>query len=523
MKYVLKNQTNEMGGFVLLDTERNPQRVFGRDQGDTYEFETDLPRAFFCSKLMVEGFGGAIVFADNNERGYEPADTPLDFWREGCESHLGRVRRHGETVREKWGFLPKQAEDRLEQARMLLATGVDADVERALCEALWAGEEIVLFDSENTIAKCGPRESFAFGCCLKGFTDGGDFFKEHYRKLFRHATIPFHWGIWEPYRGETHYELMDDMLEWAGQNGIPVRGHALVWFSCWWEKENWMGELDFAEIHRLEVARAEMLFSRYPNVYESIDFNEPLITNPFNWTFDEFFTIVKDVYDVVKRLSPKTRIMVNTCDEWQLNYGLDMNNIPRQVAWRRRYKLPDVTPNDYCGTVPMFIDRCLEAGMEIDLIGLQFNIQPYDLFTSYELLEWWHNRYGLPVHITETSAPSAMGRAPIRMGLRPAPASEMYWHAPWTQAIQARWYREFGALFHATGYVEVFNVWSFSDAPTQWADYLEGHINEKFKLNAWAFDGMMDYDNQPKQMYHALEEMTEDWQLGRWKPVDKAK
>ena len=112
-----------------------------------------------------------------------------------------------------------------------------------------------------------------------------------------------------------------------------------------------------------------------------------------------------------------------------------------------------------------------------------------------------------------------MGKAKIRYGLRPAPASEMIWHHPWTEAIQAQWYRQFGKLFYSTDYVEIFNVWSLSDAPTQWADYLEGHINEKFKLNAWAYDGIMDYDNKPKEVYHAIEQMNEAWRLDRWKPI----
>ena len=386
MKYVLKNQPTEMGGYVMLDTERNPQKVYGKAQGDRYEFEAVIPRAIFCSKILVEGFGGATVFADNNEEGYLPSDEPLDFRREGCRSHLNRVKKLGKKVASKWGFIPRQVEERVEKAESLLATGLDSDLEKGLCEALWAGEELVLFDAENTIAKRGKRDTFAFGGCMKGFTDGGDNFKEKFKHLFHQATIPFHWGIWEPYRGETHYELMDEMLDWLAENNIPVRGHALVWFSWWWEKENWMGNLGFEEIRRLLVERAELIFKKHPNVFECIDFNEPLMTNPFNWTFDEFFTIIKDVYDVLKKYSPKTRVMINLTDEWQINYGLDQNHIPEQVAWRRRYKLPDLTENDYCGTVPMFIDRCLAAGMKIDLIGLQFNIQPYELFNSYERL-----------------------------------------------------------------------------------------------------------------------------------------
>lgn len=513
MTYTLKKQRNILGTYVMYDLQRNPQKVSPRDTGDAYVFEAVLPRAVFYTQLMVEGFGGAMVFADNRGEGYQPSDTALDMWREGCESRLHRVRRYAQRVQGEWGYLPKAALQRLETARALLDTGDEADVERALCQVLWAGEALVLFQSDNRIAKRGKRDSFTFGCCLKGFTDGGEDFKRHFLELFGHGTIPTHWGCFEPHEGETHYDVMFDMLDWANTNGVAVRGHALVWFCPWWEKENWMGKLDFEAIRRLEVERARLIFSRRPNAFESVDFNEPLQQNPYNFTMEQHFRIVKDVYDVVRELSPNTRIMINFYDEWQNKYGMDVNGNTDYMEFRRQYKLPPSPPNEYCCTIRQFLDHCAANDLKVDLLGLQLHDFPYDLFNTMELLEMWHDRYGLPIQITEACTPSGMGRAPIRMGLRPAPATPYYWHKPWTQQVQAQWYRDFARLFYALDYVEVFNVWSYSDAPTQWADYLEGHINEKFKLGAFAFDGMMDYDSRPKLLYHQLRELVEKWKI----------
>ena len=74
MKYVLKNQKTAADAYVILDTKRNPQRVYGVVNGDRYEFECDLPRAYFATKLLIEGFGSAIIFADNLEKGYPPSE-----------------------------------------------------------------------------------------------------------------------------------------------------------------------------------------------------------------------------------------------------------------------------------------------------------------------------------------------------------------------------------------------------------------------------------------------------------------
>lgn len=561
MRYVLKKQENVLGTYVLYDVKRNPVKCFPKDQGDVLIFEADVEKAVFYTQFMVKGFGGTMIFADNCGEGYLPAEEPIDMRRECIRSRLHSVEQYAKRAEETWGYIPKKVRERLDavhrfleetgnttpggtkSARDAAAVGADAggnakggmacgaDVagiretmaseqpdpaeEAAFAELLWAGEEIVLFHANHTIEKRGRRENFTFGCCMKGFTDGGEPFRENFTALFGHGTIPTHWGVLEPYRGETHYDVLFDMLDFATANGIGVRGHALVWFCPWWEHENWMGSLSYEEIRRLLVERAELIFSARPNVFESIDFNEPLQQNPYNFTMEEHFQIVKDVYDVVKRLSPKTRIMINFYDEWQNKYGMDVNHNEDFIAFKRQYKLPLSPPNEYCCSIPQFIDYCMDHGMQIDLLGLQLHDFPYELFNTMELLEWWHGRYHLPIQLTEICTPSAMGRSPIRMGLRPSPANPNYWHAPWDEQIQAQWYRDFATLFYSLDYVEVMNVWSYSDAPTQWADYIEGHINEKFKLGAFAFDGMMDFDDRPKQLYFQLRELKEKWELGK--------
>lgn len=518
MGYRIKKQKNCLGAYVMYDTGRNPQRAAARDCGDFVEFAAVLPRAYFFTKVMVEGFGGAYLFADNKERGYEPSDTPIDFWREGCESRLNRVERYAERLRAKYGHAPREAEKRLDEARRLLGTGCDADVERALCEVLWAGEAMVLFEAESDIAKRGLRDSFAFGCCTKGFTDGGDRWREYMHGPFGHAVIPFHWGVLEPNPGEKHYDVIYEMVDWCVEQGIPVRGHALVWTSHWWEGKNWMGSLDYDNLKRLLVERAELVLSARPNAFDMIDFNEPLQCNPYNLTFDQHFELVKAVYQVVRRLSPRTRVMLNFYNEWQENYGYRTNDNPTMIRWRADYGIPEAPENEYCCTIQQFLDRCLAEGVEIDVLGLQFHDYPYDLFNTMELLQFWHNRYGLPIHLTELSTPSGMELTPIRMGKRPV-TIPLYWHKPWDQQVQAQWYRDFASLCYSTDFVESFVVWSLSDAPTQWATYIEGHPNEKFRLQAFSYDGLLDVDNNPKQAYHQLCELKEKWRLpdaARW-------
>ena len=130
--------------------------------------------------------------------------------------------------------------------------------------------------------------------------------------------------------------------------------------------------------------------------------------------------------------------MINFYDEWQGNYGFDENSIPEVREWKKSYGLPDSVPNRYCVSVPAFLDRCIEEGMQVDVLGLQFHDYPYDLFNTMELIEWWSNRYHLPIQLTEVSTPSRTGKTPFHMGNRPVPITK-YWHRPWDERLQEEW------------------------------------------------------------------------------------
>ncbi len=522
MDFKWKKQKNTLGTYVMYDLDRNPQKNFGKHEGDIIRFEATLDRAVFFSKVWVEGFGGAILFADNEGKGYEPSQEIRDFWLEATKSRLYRVKRYTEKVEQEYHFRVGEVWERLDKADVFLASGLEENVEKALSEILWAGEKIVLLEAEIKIAKRGHRDDFCFMGCMKGFTDGGDQFKDAFSKVFGEAVIPTHWGCVEPREGEQHYDVIFDMLDWCTENNIPVRGHALVWFSDWWEGENWMGKYgreDYETFKKMVVDRARYILSNRPNAFDYVDFNEPLQSNPFNFTCEQHLQICKEVYEVIQQYSPRSKLMVNFYDEWQANYGYSENEIPEARAWKQSYGLPDSVPNRYCVTVPYFLDRLKEEEIKVDVLGFQFHDASYDLFNTMELVNWWYDRYHLPIQMTEVSMPSKMGKCAFHMGKRPVPIDK-YWHRPWDERLQEEWYRSFATYFYSTDCVQGLTCWSISDAPTQWGDYLAGHPNEKFRLQAFDYDGMLDLNNQPKPAYYGLYDMTEKWNL---KTGDKLK
>ncbi len=507
-------EENLLCTFAMYNLEKRPVRVETIRRERDFCFPAVIPRAVFLTKVMIPGFGGAYLFADNGGMGYLPDDIPRDFLYEAAKTRLREVRDYMENFRQSFGYRPKEPADRLRAAEELLAAqGETAPAGKALCEILKAGEAMVLLAAENKTAARGLRDNFCLGGCMKGFTDGGETWREAFVKPFGHGVIPLHWGCLEPVRGETHYDLVLAMLDWCKEHGITVRGHALVWFCCFWEGQSWMRDMTFPEVREHVVRRAEMLMRARPNGFDYVDINEPLQNNPYNFTLDQFFAICKDVYDVVKKWSPQTKIMVNLCNEWQEKCSFDPNKFEENVTARAAIGLPGFAPEmEYVWSVDDFLQKCREEGLVVDVLGLQMHDYPYELFGTMQLLEFWHQKWGLPIHLTEVSAPSSMEQTPYAMRRRPGPVTA-YWHRPWDEWLQAQWYHDFVTLFYSLDYVECCVSWSLSDEPRQWADYLEGHVNEMFRLQAYCYDGLLDEENRPKPAYHTLCGLAEQWGL----------
>ena len=495
--------------YAMYDLDKCPVRVDTDIKDGNFYFSPVISRAIFMTKVMVPGFGGAYLFADNEDKGYEPDGIPRDFIFEAAKSRMNHVQKYMDQCRGEYGFSPAEAQSRLEKARGLLKE----DPLSALREILWAGEEVVLTVSRNKIAARGHRDNFCLGACMKGFTDGGEEWKNAFVKPFAHGVIPLHWGCLEPKEGEDHYDLVYEMLDWCKAHHITVRGHALVWFCGFWEGQSWMKDWSHERVREHVVKRAERLMKARPNGFDFVDINEPLQNNPFNYTLEQFYGICRDVYDVVKQYSPKTKIMVNFCNEWQEKCSFDPNKFSECRKMRAESGLCELAPErEYEWSVDDFLRKCAEDGLLVDVLGMQCHDYPYELFGTMELLEFCHKKWNLPLHFTEVSAPSSMKQTPFSMRRRPVPVTA-YWHRPWDEQLQAQWYRDFLTLFYSMDYVECSVQWSLSDRPTQWADYLEGHTNEMFRLQAYCYDGMLDYENRPKPVYYQLCQLAEDWGL----------
>jgi len=160
------------------------------------------------------------------------------------------------------------------------------------------------------------RHSFLFGTAIAHapFAEPGDagrryrqFILDHFNALVCENEMK--WYATEVERGSEDYAPADALLDFAGQNGLAMRGHSLFW-----EQEDWVqpwlralgeGDLRAAVEHRLAAT-----VTRYAGRLVSWDVNNEVLDGKFyrermgpdamGWMFRE-----------AARLDPKTPLFVN--------------------------------------------------------------------------------------------------------------------------------------------------------------------------------------------------------------------
>jgi endo-1,4-beta-xylanase len=129
------------------------------------------------------------------------------------------------------------------------------------------------------------RHEFWFGATLPtgvftGRTNPEDIakFKEIFTSHFNAAVIEgaFKWHEMEPARGQVNYAVVDRMLAWADQQGIPVRGHCIFW-GVPNRVQDWVKGLTDDELRLTIQQRARSIGARYRDRFAEYDLNNEMI------------------------------------------------------------------------------------------------------------------------------------------------------------------------------------------------------------------------------------------------------
>ena len=322
------------------------------------------------------------------------------------------------------------------------------------------------------------RHKFLFGCNVFGLRglktpEQTEAYRQRFAELLNFATLPFYWGSYEPERGKTIADALKSMARWCAEHGVCPKGHPLVWHTA---QPAWPQELGLAEYERILMERVTRDVAGFAGLI--------------------------DTWDVINETEILPRVTSKLDRLPRLSHMIGRIEVIRRAFAAARAANPKATLilNDY-ETSPAYeeiIERCLDAGVTIDAIGIQshMHVGYWGAEKTHDVLRRF-GRFGKPLHFTELTIISG----------RPKAADDNDWETrrenwastPEGEQQQAEQAAEFYRILFASPAVEAITWWDFCDQ------------------QAWmaAPSGFLRGDTSPKPVYDALKKLIKDeWWTG---------
>ncbi|MFX0537076.1 endo-1,4-beta-xylanase [Ornithinimicrobium sp. Y1847] len=343
-----------------------------------------------------------------------------------------------------------------------------------------------LRDTEVTVEQ--RSHAFAFGC--HGFEflpeDPEDItnvsaasqdparMEEQWRALFTTATVPVYWSLFEPQEGSPATDRLAAGARWFAERGIRVKGHPLVWHTL---APTWLRGRDLDEVEKTLRARITREVGQLAGAIDCWDAINEVVIMP---VFTQEPNAITELSRTLGRIG-MIRLAFEQAREANPRATLLLNDFDLSTAY------------------DTLIEGVLEAGIELDAIGLQSHMHQgyWGEEKTLGILERF-SRYGLPLHLTETTLVSGDLMPPEIVDLNDHQV-DSWPSTPEGEARQAdelvRHYRTL--LSHPS--VEAVTYWGL------------------FDRGAWlgAPAGLVREDGSPKPSYEALHNLIRgEWWTG---------
>ncbi|MCL2030696.1 MAG: endo-1,4-beta-xylanase [Oscillospiraceae bacterium] len=291
------------------------------------------------------------------------------------------------------------------------------------------------------------------------------FLKDRLDKTFalhNYATLPFYWGRFEPQEGKPDTRRLLAAARYFRDRGVALKGHPLCWHTVC---ADWLMKYDGKTALQKQLSRVRREVEEFKGLIDAWDvINEVVIMPEFD-KYDNAVTrlckelgragIVREVFAAARQANPESVLLIN-----------DFNLSPRYER---------------------LIEECLEAGVPIDVIGLQTHQhQGYMGRERVEEILSRFERFGLPLHFTENTI--------ISGDLMPAHIVDLNdWQVddwpttPEGEERQAEEVAEMYSVLFAHPLVEAVTSWDPADG--KWLGAPSGFLRK---------------DNSEKPVYHAM-------------------
>jgi len=299
------------------------------------------------------------------------------------------------------------------------------------------------------------KHKFLFGCggfealgLVGGKPDGSPldektaaFFRERLDKLFsvnNYTTLPFYLGRYEPEEGKPNEKQLKAVAGYYKQREIKTKGHPLCWHTVC---APWLMNYSNAQILKKVIERIERDVSTFAGLIDTWDVINEVVIMPIFDKYDNAVTrickeygqipLVKEVFNAARRANPNAVLLLNDFD----------------------------ISKDY----EILIDKCLQADIPIDVIGIQSHQHQgyWGAEKVHDVLARF-SRFGLPLHFTENTIISGDLMPPHIVDLNDWQV-ETWPTTPEGEERQAKELIEMYEILFAHPQVEAITAWSGGD------------------------------------------------------------
>jgi endo-1,4-beta-xylanase len=202
---------------------------------------------------------------------------------------------------------------------------------------------------------------------------------DRWLEVFNAATLPFYWSEFEPVRGRPDTARLRRAAEWFTARGVVVKGHPLAWHTL---APDWLLGSTDAEVEAALRARIRRDVTDMAGVVDTWDAINEVVIMPVFDRYDNALTrlsrrlgrvgTVRLAFEEARAANPSATLLLN---------DFDMSSAYEHL-----------------------VEDCLEAGVQIDALGLQSHMHQgwWGEERTLEVLERFA-RFGLPLHLTEST------------------------------------------------------------------------------------------------------------------------
>lgn len=202
---------------------------------------------------------------------------------------------------------------------------------------------------------------------------------QRFLDLFNQVTLPFYWARFEPERGQPQTQRLLNVARWYKERGCTVKGHPLCWHTL---TADWLLSMSNQEILQAQLERIQRDVSDFTGVIDQWDVINEAVIMPIYDRYDNGITrlckelgrieLIRRMFDTARATDPHATLLLNDFD---------------------------ISP-----AYDILVEGCLEAGIRIDVIGIQSHMHQgyWGREKTLSVLEHFE-RFHLPIHFTENT------------------------------------------------------------------------------------------------------------------------